>query len=257
MNTPNTDNNSKKIHWMPTNDVEAMILTEMTRDRDEWNLIDQNAYFHGNFMTTKNMPHNPIIIDIGSWEGRAIEALNKYLRFLNPKTYGVDIYIPQEKNMQTNFMYQDLKNWLFLPESADRIYSRYTLQYLPNTLQIVQDAYLQTNHYEKNDEKKAIGMFHIWPIYKNQNGEKIYPLSRDLKQLLLSKNKQCNIRIFETSDMFVWSKIISFAGQFLTYEKTDPNIELRIPDNIVAEKWNMYHPDIRNSEKFHNFTIAD
>jgi hypothetical protein len=256
INTPGQSEKwEKKNYWIPTNDVEAMILTEMTRDRDEWNLINQNAYFHGNFKTTINMPKNPIIVDIWSWEWRAIEALNQYLRFLNPKTYGVDIYIPQEKNMQTNFIYQDLRNWLFLPEYADRVYSRYTLQYLPNGLNIIQDAYNQTNTYEKKDNKKAIGMFHLWPIYKNKKWEKIKPLSYELEQRLNAKNKWCNIRIFDSTDKFIKWKQTSFAGQFLAYEKNDNDSQFIIPDNIIAEKWNMYDPDIRNSEKFINFRI--
>jgi len=41
----------------------------------------------------------------------------------------------------------------------------------------------------------------------------------------------------------------------LTYQKTDETIPFYIPENIVAEKGNMYNPIYRNSEKFYNFSL--
>jgi len=201
------------------------------------------------------MPNNPVIVDIWSGEWECIEDMYNYLDFLHPKTYGIDIYLPQRKELHTNFIYQDLKNGLFLPESADRIYSRHTLQYLSNAREIAQDAYNQTNAYKKESKEKAIGMFHFWPVYFNEKWEKIKPISYDLEQSLKTRNKACNVRFLYVHPKYEWNNIVEAGGQFLVYEKTDANTELRIPDNIIAEKWNMYHPNIRNSEKFYNFTL--
>lgn len=240
--------NENNIIWEPKaqNSSTSLIFTVMTRNRPTSLLKEKNAFSHGNIMSTKNMPRNPVIVEIGTGEWIAIEEVYNYLEPLKPKTYGIDIYSPNIQNPKTIFIKQDLLHWLHLPEAADRIYSRYTMQYVPNAFEIIQQAYAQT-------KINGIWMFHMWPIMLNGEGKEIMPMSGELVNTIVSKNKSCNMRVFRTHS----NSESDIPGQFFTYEKKDENTSIRLPENIVANSWNMYNPRYENSEKFINFTLGE
>lgn len=222
----------------------TLIFTVMTRNRSTVELKEKNAFFHGHIMTLKNMPTNPVVVEIGTWEWVAIEEVHDYLSPLKPKTYGIDIYSPSVKNPKTIFIKQDLINWLHLPEPADRIYSRYTMQYVPNAFEIIQQSYEQT-------KPNGIAMFHMGPIMQNKEGKITMPLSNELVNEMIKNNRSCNLRIFKTHP----NRDGDIPWQFITYEKKDKNTSIRLPENIIANKWNMYNPIYANSEKFINFVL--
>lgn len=232
----------------PNDRVKSIISTLMTRNRNMETLKESNAFVAGVFLDIKNMPPKPVIVDIGCGDGIAIEEIHTHLKRYHPTTYGIDI-VPPIEHPQTIFIHQDLWQWLQLPEKADRIQSWYALQYVPNALSIIQDAFAQT-------KPNGIWMFHLGPLIENIEGKIIEPLSHELAHKLIVLNKWCNIRIFKsTGTKNLDGSRETYPGQFLTYQKWEEDTPFLIPENILAEKGNMYNPDYRNSEKFYNFSI--
>lgn len=116
-------------------DSSSVIAKNMTRNRT----LDKIQHFSAFKMFCKDIKDGEIVVEIGPWEGHAIEKIaNTY----NVQTIGIDAIDKPQTIQKTKFIQADLIQGIPLEDnSVDKIYSFFTQQYLPNNLMNIPEIY--------------------------------------------------------------------------------------------------------------------
>lgn len=116
-------------------DSSSVIAKNMTRSRT----LDKIQEFSAFKMFCEDIKDGEIVVEIGPWEGHAIEKIaNTY----NVQTIGIDAIDKPQTIQKTKFIQADLIQGIPLENnSVDKIYSFFTQQYLPNNLMNISEIY--------------------------------------------------------------------------------------------------------------------